>query len=77
MTTTKEGNKGIREEEYTNTGAVSVETTPKEETILFFESLPNEMESIIASINSDPQHHDTIKIELQKFYNYWTERTPN
>lgn len=55
-------------------GSVSIETTPKEETENFFQNLPENIEIVIESINPEPQYHDTIKTELQKFYNYWTEK---
>jgi len=56
------------------TGIVSIETTPKEETESFFQNLPENIDSVVVSINPDPMNHDTIKTELQKFYNYWTEK---
>lgn len=53
---------------------VAIATTPKQETESFFQSLPENIETVIESISSEEQYHDTIKNELQKFYNYWTEK---
>lgn len=72
-TTTKEV-KNIRTEEIDTEIGVSIETTPKEETEYFFQTLPENIDSVVVSINPEPQNHNTIKTELQKFYNYWTEK---
>lgn len=70
------GNKERSKESDTEIG-VSIETSPRDETREFFESLENNIEEVIISINSDPEHREVLRAELFKFYNYWCEKTPD
>lgn len=56
---------------------VSIETTPRSETREFFESLEENIDEVIISINPNPEHREVLRAELFKFYNYWCEKTPD
>ena len=52
---------------------VSIETTPKKETELFFETLEENIEDITESISPNIENRELIQKELRAFARYWTE----
>lgn len=57
----------------TNTNTTGIAQTIKSENEMFFDKIQNDMDWLIQEMNMQ-EHYEDAKLELFKFWNYWTEK---